>query len=338
MGDKETKLDLSVIIPYFNGGKKNTILTNVSLLEKATFGYEIIVVDDGSKTPFVCNDKNIRVIATPNGGVSKARNVGIENSNGKYLFFLDSDDLIHEDLIVYLNNNIIKENSDWVLFNFLINLPNNQGARAIKLNKIGDRDDIVRKIVTGSELNECWGKLIRRKFLIDNHIFFSVGCAQGEDAIFNVELLLNSCAYSCVDTYSYIYNFVNFCGDDRFISDPEKDFYFSAVLYSKYYLLVNTIKNEFIKRRCDIAIANQKVRSCAYKFMLLKSKKGLYKKHKAALISYLNELNVTNIDCRIIEQKSLKIYLWLIKHKCYFIFGVLSFAREVYKRIALNPK
>lgn len=87
---------ISVILPAYNG--ERFIAAAIDSVLAQTYGdYEIIVVNDGSKdrTAEILSryDKKIKVISQENGGIAKARNVAIENSEGEYLAFLDQDDI-----------------------------------------------------------------------------------------------------------------------------------------------------------------------------------------------------------------------------------------------------
>ena len=89
-------LKVSVIIPAYNA--ENTISSVIEdLLRQNFLNMEIIVVDDGSTDNTAAivrsfNEKNIRFIKKENGGVSSARNRGIQEANGEYLMFADADD------------------------------------------------------------------------------------------------------------------------------------------------------------------------------------------------------------------------------------------------------
>jgi glycosyltransferase involved in cell wall biosynthesis len=98
---------VSVIIPCFNNA--STIEETIASVQNQTFkSFEIIVVDDGSTDGSidVVNqiiaqdaDKKISVYQQQNSGPSKARNLGASYAKGKYLMFLDADDLIHTDYL-----------------------------------------------------------------------------------------------------------------------------------------------------------------------------------------------------------------------------------------------
>ncbi len=108
---------ISIIIPVYNVEKylRNCI---DSVIAQTYKNIEIILVDDGSpdKCPAICDeyekkDSRIKVIHKENGGLSDARNAGIELANGKYITFIDSDDDVSSEYIEYLYELLIKNNT-----------------------------------------------------------------------------------------------------------------------------------------------------------------------------------------------------------------------------------
>lgn len=89
---------ISIIIPVYNG--ERTLLRCVSSVLAQTEGdYELIVVDDGSKdaTSRICDDfvdARVKVLHKENGGVSSARNMGLDNAQGEFVTFIDADDFV----------------------------------------------------------------------------------------------------------------------------------------------------------------------------------------------------------------------------------------------------
>lgn len=113
----------SIIIPVYNVEAYIEECIN-SVLQQTYTNIEIILVDDGStdKSGEICNayeqnDQRISVIHKSNGGLSDARNAGIENASGEYLIFLDSDDYWCESDFLYNINEIIS-NTDADLIQF----------------------------------------------------------------------------------------------------------------------------------------------------------------------------------------------------------------------------
>ena len=91
---------ISVIVPVYNAEKYLKQCID-SVIDQTYTKFELILVDDGSTDACgkICDyyaklDKRIQVIHKKNGGLSDARNTGVENSNGNWIFFLDSDDYI----------------------------------------------------------------------------------------------------------------------------------------------------------------------------------------------------------------------------------------------------
>lgn len=96
---------VSIIMPVYNV-EKYVRASIESVLAQTYDDYELIIVDDGSPdtSPQICDEyseryENIHVIHKKNGGLSSARNMGIENATGKYILFIDSDDTISNDLL-----------------------------------------------------------------------------------------------------------------------------------------------------------------------------------------------------------------------------------------------
>ena len=106
----DVTIDLSVIVPVYNYAE--TIHGNISsvLNQKTSYNYEVIIVDDGSTDgsgdiirQFESNPK-VRIIRQKNGGIAVARNTGLNHARGKYIMFVDCDDVVHDDIVEVLMN------------------------------------------------------------------------------------------------------------------------------------------------------------------------------------------------------------------------------------------
>lgn len=103
-------VEISVIVPVYN--KINDLARCVNSLINQTFdNFEIILVDDGSQDGsaglcdlFAKEHANIKVIHKSNGGLSDARNVGMEKASGAYISFVDADDYVESGYLEYLYN------------------------------------------------------------------------------------------------------------------------------------------------------------------------------------------------------------------------------------------
>ena len=114
---------ISVIVPVYNVEKYLPQCID-SIINQTYKNIEIILVNDGStdNSLSICNkykekDRRIKIINKKNGGLSSARNAGIEKINGPYLCFIDSDDFIDNNMILKLYNLIRNNNSDIAVCN-----------------------------------------------------------------------------------------------------------------------------------------------------------------------------------------------------------------------------
>ncbi|EGP5645524.1 glycosyl transferase family 2 [Enterococcus faecium] len=110
--------EISIIVPVY---KVEPYLRKCvdSILAQTFTDFEVILVDDGSPDnsgkicdEYASKDSRVRVIHKKNGGLSSARNAGIDVARGKYLGFVDSDDYIEKDMYELLYDNIVKEQAD----------------------------------------------------------------------------------------------------------------------------------------------------------------------------------------------------------------------------------
>ena len=109
---------ISIIIPVYNVEQYLDKCLQ-SVIHQTYQDIEIILVDDGSSdnSGILCDkwqekDSRIKVIHKSNGGVSNARNVAIEQANGEYLMFIDSDDIVSDDLCKVLFEMLKNNNAD----------------------------------------------------------------------------------------------------------------------------------------------------------------------------------------------------------------------------------
>ena len=184
---------ISVIVPVYNAEKYLRECLD-SIVNQTYKNIEIILVDDGSTdgSGAICDeyadkDVRIKVYHIPNGGVSNARNLGIDNANGEYLMFVDSDDEVSRDCIEKLYCAIEYKEQDLVIGNFCDVYENRKIIQHENLSIIGNlQDDYanIRILLQGP-----WGKLYRSEILKKNKIRFRVDISLTEDQIFNYDFL-----------------------------------------------------------------------------------------------------------------------------------------------------
>lgn len=186
------KYKISVIVPIYNVDKYLKKCID-SVIYQSYKNLEIILVDDGSpdKSGEICDkyalkDSRIKVIHKKNGGVSSARNVGIDAATGDYVCFLDGDDYVTNDYVDYLLK--ITENNDCEI-GCSAEMFSPFSKKQFKNNRL--------KIVTGEKATEmilCYklpiganAKIFKLSFLKNNKIRFFEDLVIGEGFNFNTE-------------------------------------------------------------------------------------------------------------------------------------------------------
>lgn len=113
-------IDLSIIVPAYNSSDYIKECISSVLMQKTSYNYELIVINDGSKDDTLekinlfKENKHLKIINQENKGFSGARNRGIDESHGKYIMFLDSDDLLCKNSIEKLIKTAKEKKADIV--------------------------------------------------------------------------------------------------------------------------------------------------------------------------------------------------------------------------------
>nr|OTO70154.1 hypothetical protein A5866_002374 [Enterococcus sp. 12C11_DIV0727] len=167
-----------------------------SILSQTFSDIEVILVDDGStdKSGEICDqyvvkDQRIRVIHKKNGGLSSARNIGLDIAVGRYIGFVDSDDYIANDMYEILYDQLIESNADLSCVG-MIDVYENRTSE-LKQNKIielVDQKQAIKLVVDGKDIFAyAVNKLYKRDLF--NDIRYPEGKIV-EDAFIIIDLLL----------------------------------------------------------------------------------------------------------------------------------------------------
>ncbi len=203
---------ISVIVPVYN--VQNYILKCVdSIINQSYKNLEIILVDDGStdESGKICDelalkDSRIKVIHKENGGLSDARNAGIEVSQGTYLGFIDSDDYIDNDMYMVLMSNLKNTNADISTCGRIIVTEGNESV-SFKENEIIclNTFDAVKDLFVANNyvFHAAWDKLYKRELF--SEIRFPVG-RLFEDAAIMYRIFEN--AKKIVSTKKQLYYYI----------------------------------------------------------------------------------------------------------------------------------
>ena len=168
-----------------------------SIIAQSFSDWELILVDDGSpdKSGNLCDaysikDNRINVIHVSNGGVSKARNIGCQKANGKWITYIDSDDWVNINYLEFAYNCITKNDLD--LFQISANKVNYKGE-IVGTNKnqtnVMNKEDYIR---SRSFLSCVWGSFFKRELLMKNSIQFDEKLQYAEDQLYVMNYILVS--------------------------------------------------------------------------------------------------------------------------------------------------
>lgn len=178
---------ISVIVPVYNSEQYLHCCID-SILSQIYTNFELLLIDDGSKdnSGRICDeyaekDSRVRVFHKENGGVSSARNIGIDNAKGNWITFVDSDDWIETEYLSnfskefdlslqgYFNGDIPIQYSDCTI-------SHNPGAEYLN-----------RQYVYGP-----YCKLFKKDIINKNNIRFDLQLSYGEDILFLLEYILHA--------------------------------------------------------------------------------------------------------------------------------------------------
>ena len=209
---------VSIIIPVYKVEKYLRECVD-SVLSQTYKNLEIILVDDGSpdNCPQICDeyanlDTRVKVIHKENGGVSSARNIGLDNATGKYVSFVDSDDFIDKDYMFLMHKNAVETGADMVISGYY----EYTGGKAIKHGKVKpcvvDVDASDKKftdfiysafIISKNNAGAVWNKLLLRENIIITR--FNTDLKVAEDSIFVMNAMFESKRISMMTESLYYY-------------------------------------------------------------------------------------------------------------------------------------
>jgi glycosyltransferase involved in cell wall biosynthesis len=205
-----SKPKISVIIPVYNA--ENTIDNILDILITQDYeNIEIVAVNDGSKDgslevlrKFAKKDKRMIIVDQKNTGASTARNVGVKESTGEFITFIDSDDDISERLISELASRITND-SDFIMCGMTLNGKEVTAPDTTIEGKNNITQYVLNSLLTKNLLYGPCCKLFRRKIVVNNKIKFPASVKYGEDTIFVLEYLSHSKNLANVNASFYKY-------------------------------------------------------------------------------------------------------------------------------------
>ena len=181
---------ISIIMPVYNA-ERFLYRSIDSIVAQSVEDFELILVNDGSKDKsgeicdgYACKDSRIRVFHKENGGVSSARNLGLDNAKGEWIMFVDSDDILLPEALKNVQNAIREGYADLYLFDY----KENEKPVAIPFGSIATKSDFMSSILTYKIQTSPWAKVYRKNQI--STLRFMFGLKIGEDLLFNFEYVM----------------------------------------------------------------------------------------------------------------------------------------------------
>lgn len=203
---------ISVIVPVYNVAQY-LIPCITSILNQNYENIEIILVNDGSTDSsgkiceeFRLKDSRIRIVQKTNGGLSSARNAGLEIAGGDYISFVDGDDYIEQSMISDMYQYIKEMNADIVEVDFSIVKDNYyKKKKNRKFQIVLDKEAALKEFFKGNKIENSVCNKLYRKSVIEG-IRFIEG-KTSEDFPFNFEVIQNANRVY-INKYRSYYNYV----------------------------------------------------------------------------------------------------------------------------------
>lgn len=308
---------ISVIVPTYNS-KKYLARCIESILKQTYKNIEILIIDDGStdgtddfmKETYK-NYDNIKYIKQNNSGVSVARNRGIKNAMGKYIFFVDADDTIDKNVLTNLVDNFDE--------NYLIGVQHCIYKKSQKIcneykYNIYDVDQYLKNVFLGNTLGVIWGYLFDAKVV--KEICFDTNTYYMEDTIF----LINYLKQTKLETIRFIYNdsYYNYFINNESITNSSRNIIKKC--YSINYSF--SIIKELTDGRYDELINNDLIEILEKEMRLCKTKDERKE--------IINNINIENYNGDI---KRIKIFSILYKNKNYTVIEFYYRLRKIIKKL-----
>lgn len=321
---------ISIIIPVYNTGEK-LIKCLESIINNTYKNIEVIIIDDGSnlETAQICERcceifENIIVIHRENQGVSSSRNYGIEVSNGKYVMFVDSDDMLESTAIEVLYDLCEKNSADFAIIGY-----NEIGKKNKKKSQNSDgktiiwkNKEVLNEFLIGSKIGwNVWGKLYSKELI--NNIRFPNNKKIAEDMYFTYNVCKNSSktVLKSIPLYNYIMH------DNSVMKDSNcMKFFDTADLVERVWNECKDSKDKSLVEAGKIFY----VKSILWflKFILIRDKNKQVENEILEVRTKLIETVNTYGTCKLTQRIKIE---YIILNKFYYFFKIYSLIYEMKK-------
>lgn len=323
---------ISIIIPVYNA--ESTLCRCVNSILNQTFSdWELLLIDDGStdQSGDICDkyatkDRRIKVFHKENGGVSSARNYGLDKVSGEWINFVDADDWIDSNCLENCINGI-REETDLVMFSC-------EWAADCRLPDMickmqANFQEILPLFIDKITFVTPWCKLFRRSIIENKHLRFDLSLSSGEDTLFSMEYLKNVKNMNLLSLEAYHYDISQ--NNNSLSKKIACDWNSYAYFLRNIFLVIDELEAIF------------RVKLAKYRCLLCESRINKYLailpfysirdiRKKLKVLSKSNELNYLFSDKTCMTKGERRhLFDWLIKHKCFWVLALyLKYVRAEY--------
>ncbi|MDT6641236.1 glycosyltransferase, partial [Enterococcus faecium] len=199
---------ISIIVPVYNVEKYLKKCVD-SILGQTFTDFELLLIDDGStdNSGSICDelaktDNRIKVIHKENGGLSDARNIGIEVAKGDFIGFIDSDDYIDEDMYAFLYNNILKYDAELSMCGIYDVHKNKEIKKLTPFSQLVTKSEAIELVLDGKLVVANAVSKLYKKELFENVRYPKGKIAEDAAVILKI---INQCNKIHVDTSQKYY-------------------------------------------------------------------------------------------------------------------------------------
>lgn len=200
---------ISVIVPVYNTEKYLHRCID-SILAQTFTDFELLLIDDGSKDnsgkicdEYAAKDSRVRVFHKANGGVSSARNLGLDNAQGEWITFVDSDDWVEKDAYISIKKN---DDKDVIINSFLMYYEGNfykEGDLSLCISSKKQKNEFLTKYLHTGLLTTVCSKIYKKDIIRDVH--FDKDVIVGEDTLFFLNVISRAIQIQIIDLPYYVY-------------------------------------------------------------------------------------------------------------------------------------
>lgn len=257
---------ISIIVPVYNV-EQYLFLGVERILRQKFLDFELILINDGScdSSGRICNyfatiDDRVHSFHKSNGGVSSARNLGIEKAGGEWLCFVDSDDFVDDNYLSLFVELLTKYGGDYYVasFNSLINgIVNRTYKLSDAVYSKAEIKDSIIYLRKSMAFGVPWNKMFCTSIVRGHNILFNEDLSSYEDELFSLQYL--KYATKVVVSSEVIYNYNHVAGSSlsRTYIEIKKHFFTAKLLYDAGNVISNDpnylvhVREEYVRHFCE---------------------------------------------------------------------------------------